>query len=114
MAHTEQPYHDTPHSDEKWIAIIEEWRKSGMSISEWCRNQEEITYHQFMHYRKRLFPEDLRPNEFMNQETSWSSLTMEIPTSSLDVVINDCRIVVPSGFDQALLREVVEVLKEDA
>jgi hypothetical protein len=36
---------------------------------------------------------------------------MDIPSSTLDVFVNDYRIVVGAGFDQDLLREVVEVLK---
>ncbi|HET7657654.1 MAG TPA: hypothetical protein VFK37_05130 [Bacillales bacterium] len=112
MTDSNQITNDTHQlSDEKWIAIVEEWRQSGLSMKEWCRKHEEITYSQFMHNRRRLFPEEIRPNDFMSQETGWSALTMELPTSSLEVIINDCRVVVTPGFDQDLLSEVVGVLK---
>jgi hypothetical protein len=109
----EDPDYDfsTEERDEKWILLIEEWRESGQSIAEWVRERGEITYGQFMKARKRLFPEEIRKSEFMETETTWSTLTMEIPSSTLDVFVNDCRIVVSTGFDQELLREVVEVLK---
>lgn len=98
-------------SDQKWIQLIEEWRESGQSIAEWVRVRGEFSYAQFINARKRLFPEDIRKSEFTEKETTWSTLTMEIPSSTLDIYINDCRVVVRTGFDQALLREVVEVLK---
>jgi len=98
-------------SDENWILLMEEWRESGQSMAEWVRERGEFTYAQFMKARKRLFPEDIRKNEFLESETTWSTLTMEIPSSTLDVFVNDCRISVSTGFDQELLLEVVEVLK---
>jgi hypothetical protein len=94
-----------------WNKIIEEWRESGKSIAEWVREREDITYQQFMKQRRKLFPEDIRKNEFVEEETTWSAIKMEIPSSTIDVLINDCQIVVRTGFDQELLREVVEVLK---
>lgn len=96
--------------DQKWIEIIERWKESGLSIAEWVRNQEGITYYQFIFHRNRLFPEDIKKNEFMEQELSWSSVNVTFP-STLNVFVQDCRIEVSPGFDQELLREVVEVLK---
>lgn len=48
----------------------------------------------------------------MEKATTWSTLTMEIPSSSIDVFVNDCRVGLISGFDKTLFREVVEVLKD--
>lgn len=98
-------------SDEQWIAIIDEWRESGLSMKEWCRLHEDISYGQFYHQKRRLFPDDFRPNTFMNEETGWSTLSVELPMTTLDVVVNECRVVVHPGFDKELLSEVVEVLK---
>lgn len=97
--------------DEEWIQLFDEWRKSGLSGAEWVREREDISYQQFMRAKKKLFPEEVQTAEFIEKEITWSALNLEIPSSSLDVFINDCRIVVQSGFDQELLREVVEVLK---
>lgn len=99
--------------DKEWIRLIEEWRESGQSMAEWVREREGITYNQFNHARRRLFPEDIKSSEFNERETTWSALSVKIPTSTLDVYINDCRIVVKTGFDQELLREVVEVLRSE-
>ncbi|MCM3734232.1 hypothetical protein M3196_21645 [Fictibacillus nanhaiensis] len=113
----------TDEKDLKWIRIIEEWRDSGQSIAEWIREHDEFTYDQFHHYRRKLFPDELRKRDNSNKkesieqetferETTWSALSMELPTSSIDVFVNRYRVVVKAGFDQELLREVVEVLKD--
>lgn len=113
----------TDEKDLKWIEIIEEWRVSGQSIAEWIREQDDITYDQFYHYRRKLFPDDLRKRDNSNKresidqetierETTWSALSMELPTSSIDVFVHNYRVVVKAGFDEELLREVVEVLKD--
>jgi hypothetical protein len=96
--------------DQKWIQIISECLQSDLSIKEWCK-QNNVSYQACMKNRRRLFPEDVQSIDFMEQETTWSTLNMEIPSSSLDIMVNDCRIVVTAGFDQELLGEVVEVLK---
>ncbi|MTH55802.1 hypothetical protein GKZ89_20655 [Bacillus mangrovi] len=99
-------------SEQVWIQRIQEWQESGQSISEWVRDRGDFSLSQFHHARRRLFPEDIRKNDFVENPTQWSHLTVEIPASSFDVHINGCRIVVKAGFDQELLREVVEVLKD--
>lgn len=98
--------------DEYWIRIIEEWRESGQSIAEWVRERGEFSYSQFIGARRRLFPDEIQSSDFMEKEATWSAISMEIPPSSIDIHVNDCRIVVKPGFDQELLREVVEVLKD--
>lgn len=97
--------------DQRWIELIEECRDSGQSISEWVRERGEFSYSQYMKARERLFPDDIRKNEFLENETTWSSINLDLPPSTLDVFVNDFRIVVGAGFDQELLREVVGVLK---
>jgi hypothetical protein len=101
----------TNENTHDWNKLIEEWRQSGKSIAEWVRERGDITYKQFMKQRERLFPDDIKRSQFTEEATTWSALKMEIPSSTIDVLINDCQIVVKTGFDQELLREVVEVLK---
>ena len=97
--------------DQRWIELIEECRESGQNMKDWVTERGEFTYAQFIRARERLFPEDIRKNDFLENETTWSSINMDIPSSTLDIFVNDYRIVVGAGFDQDLLREVVEVLK---
>ena len=97
--------------DKEWIEMIEEWRQSGQTVAEWVRDREDITYDQFLKHKKRLLPAYSNEGEFLNQDTTWSAIALDIPTSTFDVFINDCRVVVKSGFDQELFHEIVEVLK---
>ncbi|MDW0115316.1 IS66 family insertion sequence element accessory protein TnpA [Sporosarcina saromensis] len=95
--------------DARWIEIIEQWKDSGMTMSEWIRGQDEVTYYQLVNARRRLYPEEVygtgKPN-------TWSAITMELPSSSMNVHVNGLYIEVPPGFDRTLLLEIVEVLKD--
>ncbi|MFC7371074.1 hypothetical protein ACFQPF_05245 [Fictibacillus iocasae] len=93
-------------NDHNWMEIISDWRESGLTVKEWIQDRDDISYSQFIRNRIRLFPTEKEP-----KETTWSAITMDIPFSKLDVLINDCRIEVRTGFDEELLREIVEVLK---
>jgi hypothetical protein len=95
-----------------WMGIIEDWRQSNKSMAEYCRERADITYDQFVNQRRRLFPDELKRIDRPETPTSWTAVTMELPSSSLDIYVKDFRIVVSSGFDQELLREVVEVLNK--
>lgn len=91
--------------DQKWYELTEEWYQSGLSMAEWCRRRGDISYDSFRLNKKRLFPDEVEP-------ATWSTISMEMPSSTFDVFINGCRVVVSSGFDQELLHELVEVLKK--
>jgi hypothetical protein len=99
------------NQDQRWLQLIEEWRQSGLTAAEWVRERDDISYDQFMKNKRRLFPEEVQRSEFWEKKTTWSALKVEVPSACFDVYINDCRVVVGSGFDQELLRELVEVLK---
>ena len=97
--------------DRYWDELIDEWEVSGQNMSEWVRNRDDITYEQFYWHKRRLRPQEGVVGEFLNEETTWSTIKMEIPTSTIDVYVKEYRVVVKSGFDQELLHEVMEVLK---
>ncbi|BAQ08651.1 hypothetical protein OXB_0179 [Bacillus sp. OxB-1] len=97
--------------EEEWIRLIDEWRESGQSIKDWVHEKEDITYKQFLYWRKQLFPDEIEKRPVEMKETVWSSLNVEIPSATLDVFVHDCRIEVTTGFDQELFREIVEVLR---
>lgn len=98
------------HKDE-WILLINEWRESGKTIKEWVEQKEGITYKQFIYWRSQLFPEEIEKRPVDIKETTWTSVNVGIPSSTLNVYVRDCLIEVTSGFDKELFREVVEVLK---
>lgn len=98
----------------KWAPIMAEWRESGLSAAEWVSQRTDITYDQFRNARRQWFPEDFTKRVGpVDRQTEWSALTVEIPSSNLDLYIRDCRIELASGFDQELLREVLEVIRRE-
>lgn len=109
---TEEPSAFLSEMDQEWIRIIEDWRHSGETIAEWVRKQDQFSYDQFMNARKRLFPEDIKRSEFVEQEITWSSVAVALPSSTIDLHLREYKLVIGSGFDQALLRELLEVLND--
>ena len=95
--------------DLRMMEFIEEWKQSGQSMSEWTKEREDITYYQLSRARRKLFPEEVYGT---GKDHTWSAITMEFPSSSINVHLNGCRIEVPPGFDRSLLEEIVEVLKD--
>jgi len=85
----------------QWADKIAVWQNSGLSIADWCRQNDE-SYHRFLYWRKRLQPA-LRPSD------RFVELTFASP--ALAVVCNDVTLRIERGFDRELLREVLAVLK---
>ena len=53
---------------------------------------------------EQLFPEEIEKRPVDIKETTWTSVNVEIPSSTLNVYVRDCMIEVTSGFDQELFR----------
>lgn len=103
----------TPTARKKWEPIMAEWRESGLSITEWVEQRADINYEQFTYARRTWFADDIetRPVE---KPTAWSTLAVELPSGKLDLFIQDCRIEIAQGFDQVLLRELLEAIRHEA
>lgn len=97
----------------KWEPLMNEWRESGLSAAEWVSQREDITYDQFRNARRQYFPEDMKKKGPANRQTEWSALSVEIPSSTVDLYIQDCRIEIAVGFDKELLRELLEVIRHE-
>lgn len=106
----EEPSAFDDQQDASLLEIIEEWKQSGLSMTEWTRNREDITYYQLSKARRRLCAEEVYGK---GKENTWSAITMNLPSTSINVHLNGCRIEVPPGFDQTLFSEIVEVLKNE-
>ena len=91
---------DTPD----WSARLSAWRTSGKSGAAWCRDNA-IGYYQFKYWQKKL----LRP---VKQRKSGQFVPLKIAATPLHIECNGVYLHISSGFDPALLREVVSVLRE--
>jgi len=91
-----------PTLAEEWTAKLAVWRSSGKSITAWCRENGEGT-HRFRYWRHRLEKSELtKPGRFVEVQLSASPLILEC---------NGVTIHLASGFDAALLKDVLAVVK---
>ncbi|AXH98380.1 hypothetical protein DV702_16625 [Sporosarcina sp. PTS2304] len=109
---TLQPLAEHSKTDLEWTEIIEEWRRSGENMAEWVRRQSDFSYDQFAKARRRLSPEDTRKGEFLESKTTWSSVAVALPSSTVDLHYRDYKLVISSGFDRELVQELLEVLAD--
>jgi len=87
-----------------WSARLSAWRISGKSGLAWCRDNA-ISYDQFKYWQKKLqrVGHYGKPGQFV---------PLVIASTPLRIECNGVYLHVSSGFDPALLREVVSVLRE--
>ena len=88
-----------------WRDAIRRQKDSGFSIAQFCRT-EEIAQASFYNWRKKLADDNLSP-----------FLEIQLPTLNdaqpCEVVLPNCRVVVPPGFDPDSLRILLRVLRQE-
>ena len=87
-----------------WSARLSAWRTSGKSGLAWCRDNA-ISYDQFKYWQKKL-------QRVGHNGVSGQFIPLKIASTPLCIECNGIYLHVSSGFDPALLREVVSVLRE--
>ena len=87
-----------------WSARLTAWRISGKSGLAWCRDNA-ISYDQFKYWQKKLQPP-------VPRGMSGQFVPLNIVSTPLRIECNGVYLHVLSGFDPALLREVVSALRE--
>jgi transposase-like protein len=92
-----------------WEQRLAEQQASGQSIAAWC-NHHSIRAHQFYYWRRKM-----RLGQVDNsQQVKWLSLGLErvsLDPDTIAVHIGQATIEIKKGFDQQLLREIVQVLQ---
>jgi hypothetical protein len=111
--------------DLRWIAILNDFRRSGLTHADFCRVRE-IPLHSF---RKHLYeartpktapaPSDARPVAAADRHflpvTILPDPIPSIPASQslLELILpNGCRIAIAPGFDPQTLRHLIAVVEE--
>jgi hypothetical protein len=94
-------------TETRWAQRVREWRASGQSASEFSRGRgfEASTLRFWASRLKRSTATATAP-----EQTRLLRVTAAPAVGVLSVCVGEARIEVRSGFDRALLREVVEVL----
>ena len=95
-----------------WEQRLLEYKDSGQSIAAWC-NERSVKENQFYYWRKKLRSEQAEKE----QPVKW--LPMEVDfykqarraTDSILVHVGQVAVEIKKGFNQHLLREIVQVLQ---
>ena len=86
---------------QEWADKLSDWRSSGLSMAAWCREHNE-SYDRFVYWRRRL---ELKPQK------AGRFVELTIRPAALRLSCNGIALQLEAGFDQALLRDVLSVLK---
>ena len=92
-----------------WEQRLAEHQVSDKSIAAWC-NDHSIKVHQFYYWRKKLRFGQVDNN----QPVKWLALGLNrvsLDPDTIAVHIGQATIEVKKGFDQQLLREIMQVLQ---
>ncbi|WP_164667689.1 IS66 family insertion sequence element accessory protein TnpA [Virgibacillus doumboii] len=99
----------------EWKARYDDWKGSGQSIAEWCRDQE-IKVHQ-MYYWVQRFEKDMISLEAGTTETQWLTVQMDDePIYSKDqgpifIHVGAISVEVRPGANVRLLSDVIHILQ---
>lgn len=86
-----------------WSARLSAWDISGKSALAWCRDND-ISYDQFKYWQKKL-------RQAGAQKKPGQFVPLKIAATALRIECNGIYLHVSSGFDPALLSQVVSVLR---
>jgi hypothetical protein len=86
---------------QEWADKLSAWRNSGLSMAAWCRAHDE-SYDRFVYWHRRLEPKLQKSGRFVE---------LTIRPAALVLSCNGITLQLEAGFDQALLRDVLLVLK---
>jgi transposase-like protein len=88
-----------------WREVIRRQQSSGLSIAEFCR-REGLAQATFYNWRQKLAADDHGP-----------FLELQLPhlnnAAACEIVLPDCRVVVPPAFDADSLRRLLDVLRQE-
>jgi len=93
-----------PGETPDWSVRLSAWRASGKSGLAWCRDNG-ISYDRFKYWQKKL-------RQSWQQGKTGQFVPLKVSSSPLRIECNGVYLHVSSGFDPALLREVVSALRE--
>jgi len=89
----------------EWTDKITAWQRSGLNVAAWCRNNS-VSYHSFLFWRKRLQTETHR------EGGRFVELAVTLTSSPILLECNGVTVHVSSGFDPALLWDVLSLIKK--
>jgi hypothetical protein len=108
--------------DLRWNAILNDFRRSGLTQAEFCRRRQ-ISLSSFRNHLYKPSPSQPAPSDGRSPATTdhhflpvtilpdpFPSIAASQPCLEL-ILSNGCRIVVPPGFDPQTLRRLISVVE---
>ncbi len=106
----------------KWRDRLARWRESGLTVAVFCR-REGVHPVSLYSWRKRLAGDQQRPARTSRASAAFMPVEIVIdePASSEPSLASECELVVgslvcrvPRGLNDASLRRLIRLLREDA
>ena len=99
-----------------WQERIEQWRKSGLSQAEFCR-QTHTNLKRFYQWRNTLKPHSEHSENEVQTDTGFIQLAIEPDVSNepdrcVIITINNASLVLKTNSDRQLIKEAIELLRE--
>ncbi len=98
-----------PERYEYWAGVINEWKATGLSAAEFCR-QGDIKREQFFAWKRRLTDRDREENE----PVGFVPILFEQESGGCGVTVGmgeGVRLILSTGFDEGELLRAVRVLR---
>jgi hypothetical protein len=99
-----------------WRQVIDGHAGSGLSVPDWCRRRK-VSESAFYAWKRKLAPKACGPSgsvprfaQLVVSDASAGQLRTVSANHTLSIDLDDARVEVPSGFDPATLRVVLEAL----
>jgi hypothetical protein len=104
-----QPF--SKEQKQQWEEKIIAQKNSGVSIAEWCR-QNEIANHVFYYWKRKLFPEPtVTLSSFTEVPFEKGSQCLKAGDSGIKIEYQDVRIYLDKHFDSSVLKQCLLILK---
>ncbi|KLE15591.1 hypothetical protein [Clostridium sp. C8] len=107
----------TPEDLILWKQRIKERKKSGMSVSEWCKINE-VSKHKYHYWNNKINKNKKLDNEMDFAEVSsiisntYDSEAAQCKPDDFQIFFNNVHVTVPSNFNQDSLAGLMKVLQQ--
>ena len=93
-----------------WERHLGQWKKSGMSQSEYCRIFG-LKFHQFHYWKKKLSKTEVKEPQLVAVPLDQTITEIGKARSGVRVIVDECTIEVESHFDTQVFSQVVSILR---
>ena len=99
----------TKRTKEEWLSMIEQWRSSGKTIMEWCREHQipKNSFLYWVHRKKKV------TNPVTLAKESFVELKHDLPIETpIEVKFQECNIILFKNFDTDTFIKCLKALRE--